>query len=132
VFRGVADCVYEPGSQCPGALWKITPACEAALDRYEGVAGGFYRKEYAELSGIDGETHLMYYAMNSTGIFPPSVAYLNVIRQGYRDFKLPLGSLEDAVRASYDDKAPTYKERHRHRRKGRPALAGRPAARVTS
>lgn len=128
VFRGVADCVYSPGSKCPGGLWRITPECEAALDRYEGIGRGFYRKELVELTGAtNGENEIMYYAMNSTGIFPPSAGYLGVIKQGYRDFKLPMKPLAEAVRDSWDDKAPTYRERQRHRRKGRPLLASRPA-----
>jgi hypothetical protein len=123
VFRGVADCIYEEGSECPGAVWKLTPACEASLDRYEGVSGGFYRKEYVTITGVEGEDQMLLYVMNSTGIFPPSEGYYQTIRQGYRDFGLPLKQLRDAVKAAWDDKAPSHRERQRHRRNGRPALA---------
>jgi gamma-glutamylcyclotransferase (GGCT)/AIG2-like uncharacterized protein YtfP len=127
VFRGVADCIYEEGSECPGAVWKLTPGCEAALDRYEGVSGGFYRKEYVTVTGFEGEDQMLLYVMNSTGIFPPSQHYYNVIKQGYRDFKLPLKYLRAAVKAAWDDKAPSHRERQRHRRNGRPALVAMPA-----
>lgn len=123
VFRGVADCAYEPGATIPGGLWRITPECEAALDRYEGVASGMYRREMVPLTGFDGETEMLLYAMNSTGIMPPSEGYLASIVQGYRDFKLPIKYLRDAVRASWDDKSPSHVERQRYRRIGRPALA---------
>lgn len=123
VFRGVADCIYEPGAECLGGLWRITPACERALDRYEGIGSGFYRKEYVPITGIDGEETVMLYAMNSTGIFPPSQGYLDTIREGYRDFGLPLKHLNAAVRGSWDDKAPSHLERQRYRRTGRPPLA---------
>jgi gamma-glutamylcyclotransferase (GGCT)/AIG2-like uncharacterized protein YtfP len=132
VFRGVADCIYEEGVECPGAVWKLTPECERALDRYEGVSGGFYRKEYVTVTGIDGEDRMLLYVMNSTGIFPPSQHYYNVIKQGYRDFQLPLKYLRDAVKASWDDKAPSHRERQRHRRNGRPALAVMPADKKVS
>lgn len=122
VFRGVADCIYEPGAECPGGVWRITSECEAALDRYEGVAGGFYRKEYITVEGYEGEDRMLVYVMNSTGIMPPAVGYYETIRQGYKDFGLPLRYLRDAVQASWDDKAPSYRERQRHRRKGRPQL----------
>jgi hypothetical protein len=131
VFRGVADCIYEAGGECPGGVWKITPECERALDRYEGVSGGFYRKEYVPVSGIEGENQMLLYVMNSTGIFPPSQYYLDVIKRGYRDFQLPHKYLRAAVKASWDDKAPSHRERQRHRRNGRPALATAPAAKKT-
>lgn len=127
VFRGVADCVYESGGKCLGAIWQITPKCEASLDRYEGIGSGMYRKEIVPLEGIDGEDSLMYYAMNSTGIMPPSKGYLDTIRQGYRDFRLPLRHLNDAVRSSWDKKAPSHIERRRLRRTGRQPFADRPA-----
>lgn len=122
VFRGVADCVYEPGGRCPGGIWKISPACERALDVYEGISTGLYRKEFMDIEGIEGESQIMLYSMNSTGIMPPSQRYLDVIRQGYIDFKLPLDYLRAAVRESWDDKAPSHIERRRRIRDGRPPL----------
>lgn len=127
VFRGVADVIYQPGSKCIGGLWSITPACERALDRYEGVGSGMYRKEFVPVAMADGtESEMLYYAMNSTGIFPPSQGYLDVIRQGYRDFKLPMKHLRLAVAASYEEKAPSHVERKRYRRDGRPPLGTLP------
>ena len=124
VFRGVADCIFEPGSKCPGAIWRITPECEARLDTYEGVKGGLYRKEYIPIcDDPDGETQMLVYAMNSTGIYPPGKGYLQIIADGYRDFGLPMKALKQAVRESWDRKAPTHAERHRHFRKGCPELA---------
>lgn len=123
VFRGVADCLYEEGATCPGGLWKITPECEKALDRYEGIGSGLYSKEYIPLNGMPGETQFMLYVMNSTGIMPPSQGYLDTIIEGYKDFGLPMKPLRDAVRASWSDKAPSHVERQRYRRTGRPRLA---------
>lgn len=124
VFRGVADCIKSPGDVIPGAVWLITPECEESLDRYEGIAGGHYRKEYLTVkSGIDGEDTMMYYAMNSTGIYPPSAGYLETILQGYRDHKLKSAPLREAVDASWDDKHPSHLERQRYKRNGRPRLA---------
>ena len=123
VFRHVADCIWEPGSKTPGALWKITAECEAALDRYEGISSGFYRKEMVTLpEPVFGETEVMLYVMNSDGILPPSPGYLAVIKQGYRDFGLPLSALRAAVKRSLKDKHPSHVERARYRRKGRPPL----------
>lgn len=127
VFRGVADCIAEPGSKCPGAVWQISDECEDALDRYEGIGSGFYRKEYLPIAGFRGESKLMLYVMNSSGVMPPSVGYLDTIKQGYRDFGLPAAPLQAAVQQAWDDKNKTFQERARHHRNGYPTFA-RPEA----
>lgn len=138
VFRGVADCDWKEGSICYGGLWRITERCEQSLDLYEGVAGGFYRKEYIPLPTDQNfeASHMMMYVMSSTGVFPPAKHYRDIIAQGYRDFKLPLSALRDAVGYSHDHQSPTNRELDRYNRKGRPDLAphpdGRPAYPVAS
>ncbi len=60
---------------------------------------------------MHGTNKVLIYTMTSTGIFPPSVDYLNVIRQGYRDLDIPEAgwhALSAAVRESWDDKAPSF------------------------
>jgi len=123
VFRGVADCIYEPGSRCPGALYKLTPECEEVLDMREGIGSGAYRKEIVRLNGFEGEDKLMFYVMNSTGIMPPSERYIKIMRRGYHDFGLPMRYLNNALKDSWDSKAPTFRERKRFERDGRPLLA---------
>jgi hypothetical protein len=134
VFRGVADIVHSPGDKAPGGLWVISANDETYLDRYEGYqpdGSGMYRKETIEILpfkiGKETFTEIMFYVMNSDGIFPPSTYYLDGIRQGYRDFGLKTKPLNDAVEASYDDKNPSHVERRRYQRTGRPTLAPRPS-----
>jgi hypothetical protein len=132
VFRGVADVIRVDGSDCPGGIWRITPECEEALDRYEGFRpdnpdGGMYRKELVQVDGLpDGETEIMLYTMNSTGIYPPSEGYYGTIVQGYKDFGLDAAPLRIALKHAHDCKHPSHIERKRTRRMGRPALAPRP------
>jgi gamma-glutamylcyclotransferase len=123
VFRGVADCIHEPGARCPGVLYRITPECERELDRYEGIGSGAYKKVVIPMTGFPGEEKMMLYVMNSTGIFPPSERYLKRIRQGYRDHGLPMRYLNNALAMSWDSKAPSHRERQRYMRDGRPTLA---------
>jgi hypothetical protein len=123
VFRGVADCIEEPGADCPGAIWEITAACERSLDRYEGIGSGFYSKVFLPISGYPGEDNLMLYVMNSTGIMPPTAGYLETIKQGYRDFGLALKPLREAVRHAWQDKDKTFHERRRRHRDGYAPLA---------
>jgi gamma-glutamylcyclotransferase (GGCT)/AIG2-like uncharacterized protein YtfP len=130
VFRGVADVIREDGAVCYGGVWRITPRCERALDVYEGISSGMYRKEYIPIKPTpEGEREMLVYVMNSTGIMPPSAYYLDVIREGYRDFGMPRAAraaLNRALAESWDDKSPSHIERQRYRRNGRPRLAQRP------
>jgi AIG2 family protein len=136
VFRGVADCVPETGAECWGGVWKITAACEVALDRYEGVGNGMYRKEYIAIKETpDGFRDMLIYSMNSSGIMPPAASYLKTIEQGYRDFRMPRKawkSLRAAVTHAWDEKSPSHIERKRYMRNGRPKLAARPEAAVAA
>ena len=58
--RGIVTLVPEPRARVPGLIWRLTPACNAALDRDEGVAKGVYREEELEAGGAPA---LMYLAM---------------------------------------------------------------------
>ena len=98
VFKGVADMIPAKGHQCPVALWRITDACEEALDIYEGFPN-LYRKQYWQHK--DGEL-LMAYVMNRDGLAPPPRHYLHCIRDGYKDFRLDAAYLDEAVKLSYE------------------------------
>jgi hypothetical protein len=134
VFRGVADCIPEEGSFCYGGAWVITDRCEEALDIYEGVDSGMYRKEYIRLKPHKYGSEMLVYCMNSTGIAPPSQYYFDSIKDGYRDFGMPKEAhklLRAALQDSWDNKAPSHIERQRRRRQGRPTLAPCPTPAVT-
>jgi gamma-glutamylcyclotransferase (GGCT)/AIG2-like uncharacterized protein YtfP len=57
--RGVATLVPDAEEQVWGLVWHLTPACQAALDRYECVARGVYRRVEVE---VGGEPALIYLA----------------------------------------------------------------------
>ena len=104
VFRGVADIEYHPGGMVPCGLWEISASDEAALDRYEGVAGGLYDKYDIKIGR--NRTALVYF-MNDRGRFPPSEYYADVIRDGYRDFGLDESYLDAAIAEALGDKKVT-------------------------
>lgn len=123
-FRGVADVVHRHGEQCQGGLWRITDACEDALDTYEGVDTGLYEKLYFTVSVGGGSAEdCLYYKMCERGFMPPTEGYLRGIAEGYGDFGLDLGYLDRAVEHSWNRKDKTPYLRWRHARAGRPALA---------
>jgi hypothetical protein len=99
VFRGVADVEAADGCTAQGGLWTITEACEAALDRYEGVSGGLYWKDYTPVRLEDGsiEDALIYRMTDASYYSNPSRFYLNGIRAGYNDFGLDEAGLDMAV-----------------------------------
>ena len=107
VFQGYpvgahANVIPAEGHDVPVVIWEISPSDELNLDRYEGVKGGYYTKEYMtiECNGEMKEALIYIMAPRPYGI--PDDYYLGVIAQGYKDFTLPVSILNDAVHHAYD------------------------------
>ena len=67
--RGYVTAQEDPDAETLGCLWELTEQHWAALDRYEGVAGGFYRRVDCEVVPLDsGEpvSAIAYRAANET------------------------------------------------------------------
>jgi gamma-glutamylcyclotransferase (GGCT)/AIG2-like uncharacterized protein YtfP len=100
VFRHGADLEPHAGAVALGAVWRLTPADMVALDHYEGFPS-LYRKDYRHVQLAGGDAvEVMLYRMNRDGYAPPPADYLQVIREGYRDFGLSEASLDAAVELS--------------------------------
>ncbi len=117
--RGVATLAPEPGARVFGLVWRLTPACEAALDRHEGVAKGAYRKAELEAGGAPA---LVYLAADTAPGAP---------RQGYPERILRAAEacgLDDAYRAELARWACLHEEnaRHGHGRQARAPAAHPP------
>lgn len=94
---GVATIRQEKGSSVPILLWSIKPSDERSLDYYEGHPF-FYHKEMmaVEINGKMQEA--MVYVMNDGhDLTSPSDYYLNIIREGYREFGFDEKILDEAV-----------------------------------
>jgi hypothetical protein len=102
VFRRWADVVPAPGCSVAGALWRITPACETALDDYEEVSLGLYRRLHLPVhpEGQLEPVAALVYRMAGAPLAPPDPAYLAVILQGCRDFGLDEAATIDASKAA--------------------------------
>ena len=102
VFQGSqvgahANVIPEEGQAVPVAIWEITKADEMMLDRYEGVAGGYYTKEYFTIE-VNGEMkEALIYIMTPHDFGYPTDTYLQTIVNGYRDFNLDARILNEAV-----------------------------------
>ena len=102
VFRLWADVEPRPGASVAGGLWRITPECGAALDEYEDVGSGLYRRVLLAVrpEGAAEAVEALVYRMTATQAAAPEPGYLATIRQGCRDFGLDDGPVLAAARAA--------------------------------
>ena len=97
LFRGSGSGNYltiepAPGCVVPVAVWAVTKADEAALDRYEGYPV-FYRKETLAIAytGLktaqERQVEAFVYLMNDGHLAGlPTTRYMDICEVGYRDF----------------------------------------------
>lgn len=100
--NGGAVATVEPlkGASVPVLLWEITPADEAALDRYEGFPF-LYRKETVKVRLGKNNVETMVYIMNEgRPLGTPSCYYYSVILDGYKSADFDSGILKQAVEDS--------------------------------
>ncbi|CDM68553.1 hypothetical protein CM240_1394 [Clostridium bornimense] len=102
LFRGAhagAVATIEPfkGDSVPVLVWEITPADEAALDRYEGWPF-LYRKETVKVK-LNGKTvKAMVYIMNDgRPLGQPSCYYYSTILEGYKSAGFDVDILRKAT-----------------------------------
>ncbi len=101
-FRLWADVVPCPGTDVTGGLWRITPACAAALDDYEDVAGGLYGRTMLQVrpEGVAAPVTALVYRMTARGTAAPEPDYLATILEGCRDFGLDAAAVLAAAAAA--------------------------------
>ena len=85
--RGVATIIPELGSICYGILWRVTKDHVKALDKYEGVRQGFYKKVNFSVM-IDGYQIpcLVYIAADDKIGSSIRPGYLNTLLRGIENF----------------------------------------------
>ena len=90
---GAADIERRVGKKVYGALYVISRTAERRLDLYEE-----YPTLYKKIYFIFRKKKVMTYTMpKKTKLVPPTARYLNVIKQGYKDCKLNIKSLQIAL-----------------------------------
>ena len=119
--NGVGNIEPKEGASVPGVLWRITPDCEQALDRYEGVPRLYVQKDVT-VRDSEGNTHtVMAYVM--TDLFRehalPSPFYFQSIRDGYRQNGMDEGPLADALKKCRAEVGAILAQRPPYRRKGK-------------
>jgi len=90
---GAADIEKKMGKKVYGALYLISKIAEKKLDVYEE-----YPILYKKMFFKYGNKKVMTYVMiKKTKLVPPTTRYLNIIKQGYKDCKLNMKSLNDSL-----------------------------------
>ena len=97
LFKGSQTGAYltieeKEGGKVPVAVWSVTEADEAALDRYEGFPAFYYKKELTlPIKGIrSGKVRnrkcFVYIMHEDRKIGVPSLAYVKTCLEGYISF----------------------------------------------
>lgn len=92
--RGFATISPELGAQVWGGLWNLSESDLCTLDRYEGVAGGHYRRETWAVATETGPIDALVYIENYDDFGVPSEDYLGTILEGAQHFGLPQDWIE--------------------------------------
>ena len=90
---GAADIEKKVGKKVYGALYLISKTAERSLDVYEEYPT-LYKKMFFK---YDNKKVMTYIMAKKTKLVPPATKYLNVIKQGYKDCKLNIKSLNDSL-----------------------------------
>jgi len=92
---GYGDAAPTGGGDLHGVLWELSPSDEAALDAFEGVPDGLYRKEHATVRDSSGRqvTAMLYRAADPAPGRPVS-GYLEGILEVAQGLGFPVHYLE--------------------------------------
>jgi gamma-glutamylcyclotransferase (GGCT)/AIG2-like uncharacterized protein YtfP len=93
--RGYATVSPSPGHHVWGAIWNVSDSDLASLDRYEGVAGGLYRRELTTVMAKNQPVDVHLYIENYDDHGMPRPDYLERIIAGARWFDLPQAWIDD-------------------------------------
>jgi gamma-glutamylcyclotransferase (GGCT)/AIG2-like uncharacterized protein YtfP len=88
-----ADIEPKKNSIVLGALFEISKSDEKKLDKYEDFPI-LYKKYYFSYYGKKVMTYTM---VNKTSFKFPTVRYLNIVKQGYKDCKLDIKFINKAL-----------------------------------
>ena len=114
LFKGSNSGAYltieqETDSSVPVAVWAVSAADEARLDRYEGFPQFYYKKEMditykGMVSGRKRKVRAFVYIMHEDRPFGiPSRQYMETCREGYDDFGLNRAILKKAFEDSMEE-----------------------------
>jgi gamma-glutamylcyclotransferase (GGCT)/AIG2-like uncharacterized protein YtfP len=96
---GFATIVPEPTGTVIGALWLLSESDEAALDLYEDIASGLYRRENVTVEANGRMEHAFMYVAANSRPGRPRPGYLESVVKAARELGLPAGYVAELERA---------------------------------
>ena len=105
-FKGRSDCAFatiapSEGNAVPVAVWELKESDEKSLDRYEGFPSHYFKQEIPVEMNNGKTISGMVYIMNLRQSFGvPSKSYVQTVSEGYRNCRLDMSVLKDAIRQS--------------------------------
>ena len=90
---GAADIEKKMGKKVYGGLYLISKKAEKRLDVYEEYPT-LYKKMFFKYGNKKEMTYVM---PKKTKLVSPTTKYLNIIKQGYKDCKINIKSLNDSL-----------------------------------
>jgi gamma-glutamylcyclotransferase (GGCT)/AIG2-like uncharacterized protein YtfP len=97
-FSYHADIVPSEDDFVPVVLWEVPEIDFYALDRYEGVRGGYYKRVNLPVETSRGKKTAIVYVMCETHDFQmPAESYYMTIKTGYEDNKISRRYLYNAI-----------------------------------
>ena len=90
---GAADIQKKKGKKVYGALYIISKTAEKKLDIYEEYPT-LYKKKFFKHQRKKVMTYIM---PKKTKLVPPTKRYIDIIKQGYKDCKINMKSLNAAL-----------------------------------
>ncbi len=99
-FNRVADIVEEEQAITWGAIYTVFPEDLKNLDRYEGYPK-LYDKIPVVVEDDKGHSYQAFaYVLTIKGLNEPSDGYYHIIKEGYRDWRIPQKPLREALKQS--------------------------------
>jgi len=93
--EGVATLVPSSRSLVYGVLWNLTPVDEVALDLFEGVEQGFYRKQVISARSRGREYAALIYLSSDSTPGRPRPGYLETVCDAAKSHRFPATYVAD-------------------------------------
>ena len=94
---GWATVTPHAGAETPGALFRLHQDDLPALDHFEDYPALYDRIEVEILTGEGPLRAMLYMMRHPLKAARPAAHYVETLRQGYRDFGLPMEALEGVL-----------------------------------
>lgn len=96
--NGYASIVRAPGATVYGVVWRLTPRDLAALNVYENIDSGLYRRENLPVAIGERTVSALVYLGREDRIGEPRPGYMNSVINAALDWNLPAAYVEELNR----------------------------------